>query len=217
MGTPEDRDTRHEGDAPSVVARPSKRDNILDAAARLIREQGVHAASISEIVKASGSSAGSIYHHFTSKNDVVLAVAEGAVVEPLRRMLAAHAGRTLSPGDLFRAIVSTVLAGDLESALIVQLWAGSSNEPQIKRIMREQVAAVRAEMGRHLEPWLAARGVQDAAAGADGLAAVTLGQAMGLLAQRTLTPELDQAAYTETAATLLDLAAEALARQLAAR
>lgn len=217
MVTQEDRDTRPPGPASVVVTRATKRDSILDAAARLIREQGVHAASISEIVKASGASAGSIYHHFANKNDIVLAVAEGAVVAPLRRMLAAHAGRSMSPGDMFRAIVSTVIAGDLESALIIQLWAGSSQEPQLKQLLREQTAGVRGEITAHLEAWLAERGVTEAGESADGLAAVTLGQAMGMLAQRTLTPELDQAAYSQAAAMLLDFAADALVRRLGGR
>lgn len=40
-----------------TTTRGSKRDDIVGAAAQLIRAEGVHAASISELIAASGSSA----------------------------------------------------------------------------------------------------------------------------------------------------------------
>lgn len=189
-----------------MVATPrgSKRDSILEAAARLIRTEGVHATSISEIITESGSSAGTIYHHFASKNDIVLAVARRAVVDPLAEVLAAHPDEGMSPSDLFRAIVRTVIAGEVQSSLIVQLWAGSADEPLLKEIMREQTTGLRQEMVVRLAVWLAQRGVPDAAGRAEALALLTLGQAMGLLAQRTLTPELDQSRYVAEASRMLD-------------
>ena len=189
-----------------MVATPrgSKRDSILEAAARLIRTEGVHATSISEIITESGSSAGTIYHHFANKNDIVLAVARRAVVDPLAEVLAAHPDEGMSPSDLFRAIVRTVIAGEVQSSLIVQLWAGSADEPLLKEIMREQTTGLRQEMVVRLAVWLAQRGVPDAAGRAEALALLTLGQAMGLLAQRTLTPELDQSRYVAEASRMLD-------------
>lgn len=187
-----------------VATRGSKRDSIVEAAARLIRSEGVHAASIAEIIAESGSSAGTIYHHFANKNEIVLAVARGAVVEPLAEALTGHAGRGMAPSELFRAIVETVMSGEVQSALIVQLWAGSSDEPQLKAIMRDQVDGVQREMARHLEAWLRRRGVADAGGRAEALAVLTMGQAMGLLAQRTLVPDLDRERYVAEAGRMLD-------------
>lgn len=184
--------------------RGTKRDSIVEAAARLIRTEGVHAASISEIVAESGTSAGTIYHHFANKNEIVLAVARRTVVEPLAAVLATHPGEGTSPSALFRSIVETVISGEVESALIVQLWAGSSDEPQLKEMMRAQTAGLRVELIRHLEVWLLQRGVPEAAQRAEALAMLTLGQAMGLLAQRTLMPELDQPRYVTEACRMLD-------------
>lgn len=182
----------------------SKRDEIVAAATRLIREEGVHAASISEIIAASGTSAGTIYHHFAHKADIVLAVAEAGLVRPLQDALLAQGMRVLGPPDIFRAIVDTVRSGAVESALIVQLWAGSSTEPALRTILRGQFEAARAAMYAHLEAWLAARGVADAAARVDAVARVTLGQAMGFLAQSTLDPDFDADAYVAEAAVLLE-------------
>lgn len=184
--------------------RATRRDGIVDAAAELIRTAGVHETSIADIIAASGSSAGTIYHHFTNKNEIILAVARGAVVEPLEAMLAAHEGEGMSPSELFRAVVESVITGEVQSSLIVQLWAGSSQEPQLKAIMRAQITGVRSAMLTNLEGWLSSRGVADAAGRAEALAMLTMGQAMGLLAQRTLLPSLDQEWYVAEAVRMLD-------------
>ncbi len=189
------------------TSRGNKRDDIVEAAAHLIRAEGVHAASISELIAASGSSAGTIYHHFANKNEIVLAVAHAAVVEPLTAVVERHAGAGMTASDLLREIVAHVIKGEVQSALIVQLWAGSSHEPQLKQIMREQTNGLRAEMHQHLATWLRGLGVVDAEERAEALAMLTLGQAMGLLAQRTLMPDLDVPRYTEEACRMLDAVA----------
>lgn len=191
----------------SADRRPSKRDSIVEAAARLIRSEGVHAASIKELIRESYASAGTIYHHFANKNDIVLAVAQNAVVGPLEALVTRPSTELRSPGDLLREIVAAVMAGDVESALIVQLWAGSSREQQLQAILREQMAVVHAGLVRELARWLEAQGVANPGERAVHLAHVTMGQAMGLLAERTILTDLDRDAYLDEAARLLDAAA----------
>ncbi|MFT3876330.1 MAG: TetR/AcrR family transcriptional regulator [Propioniciclava sp.] len=182
----------------------SKRDEIVAAATRLIRDEGVHAASISEIIAESHTSAGTIYHHFANKGDIVLAVARAGLVDPLQSALLAQGRSVLGPPDIFRAIVTTVRSGAVESALIVQLWAGSSTEPALRTILHSQFQAARQAMYAHIEAWLVDRGAVDAAARVDSVARVTLGQAMGFLAQSTLDPDFDSDAYVAEATALLD-------------
>ena len=184
--------------------RSTKRDEIVAAATELIRSDGVRAASIAKIIAASGSSAGSVYHHFGSKNDIVLAVARRALVEPLEAALAAHQDEALSPGDLQRLMAGAVLDGTLHSSLIVQLWAGAADEPQLASIIRDQMEGVRERTTGGLAVDLRARGVQDAEGRATVIAMLTMGQMMGMLAQRTLLAEFDVAAYLDAAATMLD-------------
>lgn len=62
-------------------AKPNKRgirsrEAVLDAAQRLIAEQGYDAASVSGLVKEAGVPPSSIYHYFGSKEGVLLAVME---------------------------------------------------------------------------------------------------------------------------------------------
>jgi AcrR family transcriptional regulator len=52
------------------------RETVLDAAERLIAEQGYEAAAVSALVQEAGLPASSIYHYFGSKEGVLLAVME---------------------------------------------------------------------------------------------------------------------------------------------
>jgi TetR/AcrR family transcriptional regulator, cholesterol catabolism regulator len=54
----------------------NRRAQLLDAAARLFRERGFHATSMRDIAKAVGMLSGSIYYHFDSKEEMLLAVYE---------------------------------------------------------------------------------------------------------------------------------------------
>jgi|GEM_PF-553744 AcrR family transcriptional regulator len=56
--------------------RESRRADIIKAAARLLAQKSVAATPVSEIVKAAGVAQGTFYLYFSSKDDVVLAVAE---------------------------------------------------------------------------------------------------------------------------------------------
>jgi TetR/AcrR family transcriptional regulator, cholesterol catabolism regulator len=62
------------------VPRPdNRRVQLLDAAARLFCQRGFHATSMRDIAKAVDMLSGSIYYHFSSKQEMLLAVyAEGA-------------------------------------------------------------------------------------------------------------------------------------------
>jgi AcrR family transcriptional regulator len=50
------------------------RTRIVDAALDLFAEQGFHGTSMREIASAAGLTGGSLYHHFDSKEDILLAV-----------------------------------------------------------------------------------------------------------------------------------------------
>lgn len=57
----------------------NRRDRLLDAAAKLFCQRGYHATSMRDIAKAVDMLSGSIYYHFNSKQEMLLAVyAEGA-------------------------------------------------------------------------------------------------------------------------------------------
>jgi TetR/AcrR family transcriptional regulator, cholesterol catabolism regulator len=62
-------DIRHA--VPAVTRSGSSRDAVLDTAARLFRHRGYSATSLRDIAAACGMKAGSLYHHFASKDEIV--------------------------------------------------------------------------------------------------------------------------------------------------
>jgi AcrR family transcriptional regulator len=56
------------------------RDDILDAAAQVFRQKGFHGASMSAIADAVNLQKASLYHHVTSKQEILLALLDRALV-----------------------------------------------------------------------------------------------------------------------------------------
>lgn len=65
------------------MPRPSRWNDIVDAAAEIFREKGFAAASLEDIASAVGIWKGSLYHYIDSKEDLLFAV----VREPAERIL----------------------------------------------------------------------------------------------------------------------------------
>lgn len=102
----------------------NRREQLLEAAARLFSERGFHATSMRDIANAVGMLSGSIYYHFESKEEMLLAVYERGVelvaeqvedaiadrADPWRRLEAACAGHLrglLAHRDYARVMIQT--------------------------------------------------------------------------------------------------------------
>lgn len=73
---------------PSTERGRRTREAIIDAAATVMYENGVVAASLDDVLAASGTGKSQLYHYFSSKSDLVNAVVECQ----LKRVLAAQPG-----------------------------------------------------------------------------------------------------------------------------
>ena len=110
----------------------SRRAALLDEAAWLFRQKGYDGASMRDIARAVGMLPGSLYSHFDSKEDLLVAVYEAGIAEisaavtaaveaerdPWRRFEAAacaHLDALLKSSDYPRVVVR-VLPGDVPSA-----------------------------------------------------------------------------------------------------
>jgi TetR/AcrR family transcriptional regulator, cholesterol catabolism regulator len=71
----------------------NRRQQLLDAAARLFRERGYHVTSMRDIARAVGMLSCSIYYHFSSKEEMLLAVYEEGLRHIAERVDAAVAKR----------------------------------------------------------------------------------------------------------------------------
>jgi AcrR family transcriptional regulator len=100
------------------------RDDILDAAAQVIRQKGFHGASMADIAQAVKLQKASLYHHVSSKQEILLALLDRAL-NMLIEQIGAVANQNI-PADeklhqMIRAyLVSLADNADLASVLLFE-------------------------------------------------------------------------------------------------
>jgi TetR/AcrR family fatty acid metabolism transcriptional regulator len=103
------------------------RDRILDAALEVFAGKGYHRAIVDDIVRASGTSKGAVYHHFPNKEAVFLALVDD-FAERLATAVAAAIGER--QGALAK----------VEGALTAALTTFADNERLARLILLEAVS-----------------------------------------------------------------------------
>ena len=106
------------------IRSPVGRDGILDVAARLFREQGYGPVSLRKIAEAAGIKAGSIYYHFGSKDEIVVAILDlgiRAVHEKMRQAVLGH-----PDGAAAAAILRAAIKAHLRALLDVSDYSSAN-------------------------------------------------------------------------------------------
>ena len=75
------------------MTTPATRDKILQAALEVFAEKGYHRALVDDIVRASRTSKGAVYHHFPNKEALFLALVDEFSAGSREAVAAAHRGR----------------------------------------------------------------------------------------------------------------------------
>jgi len=134
---------------PSAPAEPRlpemRRQQILDAAEQCFRERGFHGASMAEIAKAFGMSAGHIYNYFDSKEAIIAAIVERDLVDFFQR-----SEEMRGAGDLHGAIIDRIEPGVADklnrskSALQIEVMAEAGRNRRVAAMVQSVDARVRA-------------------------------------------------------------------------
>jgi len=100
------------------------RDDILDAAAQVIRRKGFHGASMSNIADAVSLQKASLYHHVSSKQEILLALLERAL-GMLTEQIAGISNRAIPADEKLRLMIRAYLSAlaensDLSSVLLFE-------------------------------------------------------------------------------------------------
>jgi AcrR family transcriptional regulator len=116
---------------------------LLDAARRVFMEAGFAQAAVTDIVGAAGASVGSLYHHFSGKADLFLALFEefqGRQDERTRQSLrrARDAGDT-HPMRLFIAGARGYFDGCVAERDLTRLFISGDGPPGFVRVMRDRL------------------------------------------------------------------------------
>jgi len=96
-------------DLPPLFDPDTARGRLLAAAAGLFREKGYAGTTVRDIAGAVGILSGSLFHHFSSKEDILFAVME-SVIAAMRRDLEAALADASTPQARVRALIAVELA-----------------------------------------------------------------------------------------------------------
>ena len=69
-----------------MVENGSRREIILQEAAHLFREKGYQATNLRELARRSGIQGGSIYHHFSSKQEILFQLMDQTMSDMIKRL-----------------------------------------------------------------------------------------------------------------------------------
>lgn len=162
--------------------RQRQRDRIKAATLRVFQEHGLGGASMNDVIKASGLSAGAIYGYFKNKDELVAAVAADLVsgrVEVIDEL----AARTpiAPPLDMARALVRSFPVALVNSGLVLEVWGAAGRDEVLGAFARRQLDGITEAVERYLRAWYAQEGDADPDTTARAVAPVLVAVAQGYL------------------------------------
>jgi AcrR family transcriptional regulator len=113
---------------------------IVQAATRIFREKGYHATSMQDIADAVGLLKGSLYHHISSKQELLLEVFEGGIRVAIE-LLEEVARADLPPAEKLRQAIARhieIVTGDLDQATVFIMEARALTPDQRRRFVAQR-------------------------------------------------------------------------------
>ena len=109
------------------MSKLETRGRILEAALEVFARKGYHRARVDDIVRASATSKGAVYHHFPNKQAVFLALVDDFAARLTRGVAAAIAARQGAPARVQGALMAALdtFAGNERLARLILLEAAS--------------------------------------------------------------------------------------------
>lgn len=134
------------------ATKAARRTQIIEAAVACFLERGYTNTSMSDIIKASGLSSGSIYSHFTGKEDILIS----AINERLTSIKALYAAlpEGAGPQDILEIIYTNQMVNENFSAML-RIRLESLHAPEIARATANIMPLLQGIIVKALTPWAA--------------------------------------------------------------
>ena len=135
----------------SDAKRDARRRQILDAALACFSEAGFHQTGMADIVRRSGLSRGAVYLYFSSKDDIIEALAVDR--HRSEAALNATALANADPMDALRALARSYAlnlvdpAGEARRRVVVNGWAEALRNDRVRSAVLEGAEAARSALG----------------------------------------------------------------------
>ncbi|MFJ4849260.1 MULTISPECIES: TetR/AcrR family transcriptional regulator [unclassified Streptomyces] len=155
----------------------ARRKQILEAARRCFLRDGFHSTSMQDLFAESGLSAGAVYRHFASKDEMITAIVEENIRDVLAMVhRAAEKRPSHSVGDLMADILDIVKAKTAEqniAGLSVLVWSEALRNPSLARQFDDLMAQMRSAVTGVIREHQRSGGMP-VEASADGIAAALM-------------------------------------------
>lgn len=171
----------------------ARRSQILVAAEDCFRDHGFHGASIAQISKAAGMSAGHIYHYFENKEAIIAAI----VARDLDLMLTLTA-ELRAASDVLEALVDRAAEGVIENldprtaGLKLEIVAEAARNPAVAEVVCKADQRCIASLAETLRIVRRANGQPDDDATITGMTEMIAAMFEGLLVRAIRNPDLDR-------------------------
>lgn len=132
------------------ATKAARRAQIIEAAVSCFLEKGYTNTSMSDIIKASGLSSGSIYSHFSGKEDILISAINERLnsVKELYDTFPGGAG----PQDILEIIYTNLLVNENFTAML-RIRLESLHAPEIARATANAMPLLQGIIVKTLTPW----------------------------------------------------------------
>jgi AcrR family transcriptional regulator len=135
-----------------------RRDQIARAAVEQFSLRGIHSTSMTNIIDAAGLSAGAIYRHFSSKDEIIAFVARTAFSAVFAGIQGVLDTEPLpSPPEVMALIAEGMQKSEVSSGYIVQVWGEAATNATVRRIANEFYSSASEFLREYLTVWLTTR------------------------------------------------------------
>lgn len=172
-------------------------DQILQAAAQCFREKGFHGASIAQISKVAGMSAGHIYHYFENKEAIIAAIVAADLEHLLT--LTSEIGDARNVRSAFLDRIGEGVADNLDAddaGLKVEIVAEAARNATVAEIVRAADRQCRASLEEAVRSARRRAGHEDDEATIAGIVEVFSAMFGGLMLRSIRNPALDREMVT---------------------
>lgn len=193
---------------PKVSAdhRLARKRQVSAAAVRLFARKGFDGTSMADIIEASGLSAGAIYGHYKSKDELILFAISDLFETRVKHVEIALALDPMpAPGEVIRLLLEGIATeiGDLGILLLV--WGQASLEPQMRGIADLIIERFLDLFNKYLRSWYSSAlnmPVAQAEENAGVFAALYVGILQGYVVQSSAHAGFDRDAYLAAASAI---------------
>ena len=132
------------------ATKAARRTQIIEAAIDCFLDHGYTNTSMSDIIKASGLSSGSIYSHFSGKEDILIS----AINERLNNVKELYAAlpEGAGPQDILETIYTNQMVNENFSAML-RIRLESLHAPEVARATTDIIPLLQSIITQTLTPW----------------------------------------------------------------